>query len=189
VKRWLWLLIAACLPIPALSQTIDRQQDLSEAYARFFDQVWSLIELDEGMQKQMQVMARDRLLRHCCPNEPTIPPDLRRHVTDNWLAERLFSSRDIARIEDAVSQWNTDRQLGNALQKAPDAVPDFSNRVEHRYARIALDSGTKLGSRLEDRKHFEDMIRDCAHRLRFAPEYDGSRCLRHRSPGLHEVVL
>lgn len=193
MKRWLRLmLIAACLPFPALSQTTNGHQDpeLSEAYTRFFYRVWGLMELDI-----QQMRLRDRmLLNSCpnpnCPNDPANSPKVRRYVlhsgrknADGWLAERLFSPDDIARIENAVSQWYIDRQLvGVTLQKAPGDVPDFSNRFDQRYAGIALDTGTKLESQLEERQHFHNMIRDCAHRLRFAPEYDESRCFAPPKP-------
>jgi len=168
VKRWLWLLIAICLPFPTLPQTTERYQDpeVSLAYARFFTEVWGLMERDQ---------------RSCSQNpDPTTRPVAH---ADNWLAKRLFSPSDTTRIKNAVSQWFTDRQVvWNALQGRPEDDPSFSVRVDRRYAGIAFDAGTKLGTQLEDPKHFYKMIRDCTHRLRFAPETDGSRCFAPPKP-------
>lgn len=182
MKRWLWLLIAACLPFPILPQAIDRHQDpelseaytrflLSEAYTRFFGTAWNLME-------------RDRIQRNVI--QP-IPGEVMPHLTHNshdWLAARSFKPSDIARIENAVPQWYVDqREVSSALAKSVyENNSDLAVELERRLARIALDAGTKLESQLEDRKHFHNLIRDCTHQLRLVPGYEGSRCFAPPKP-------
>jgi hypothetical protein len=183
VKRLLWLLlIAACLPFPALSQTTDGHQDseineaytrflLSEAYMRFFGTAWNLMERDMIQRNVIQPI----------PGE--VMPHLKGNAHD-WLAARSFKPSDIARIENALPDWYVDqRELSIALAKSVyEDNFDLAVELEGRLARIALDAGTKLESQLEDRKHFHNVIRDCTHQLRLVPGYEGSRCFAPPKP-------
>lgn len=107
-------------------------------------------------------MERDRM-RNGIQNPPPA-------LADSWLADRLFNPSDIARIEDAAFQWYTERHNALLLRRGPRDDPSFSEQL----AGIALDTGTKLESQLEDRKQFHHMMQVCAHRLSFGN--DESSC-------------
>ena len=184
VRVWLSaaLLMSAllvCLAVSAFPQKIDGHQDpeLSEVYTKFFAKVWNLMELDD--------MQRNGWQNHYGPNAP---PELAGPFAqsgpknaDNWLMERHFSPSDIERIENAVSQWYTDRQVVfNVWKTAPsdDAMYlktgqcPVSEAFHQKLDKISLDAGAKLERQLDGGERFHNMIQNCFHRLLLVPGYD-----------------